>query len=64
MVDGPFGLPTLMDGRSEAARLDLVIEQVRIGIEQMASGQALGEVRRAIQQYRHVQKARRKQQRR
>ena len=64
MVDGPFGLPTLMDGPSEAARLDLVIEQVRIGIEQMASGQALREVRRAIQEDRHVQKTRRKQQRR
>jgi hypothetical protein len=61
MVDGPFGLPTLIDGPSEAARLDLVIEQVRIGIEQMASSQALQEVRRAIQEYRQVQKARQKQ---
>ena len=57
----PFGLPTLIDGPSEAARLDVVIEQVRNGIEQMASSQALQEVRRAIQEYRHVQKSRRKQ---
>jgi hypothetical protein len=64
IVDGPFGLPTLIDGPTEAARLDLVIEQVRTGVEQMASSQALQEVRRAIQEYRHVQKARRKQRRR
>jgi hypothetical protein len=63
MVDGPLGVPMPIDGPSEAARLDLVIEQVRIGIEQMASSQALQEVRRAIQEYRRVQQARRKQRR-
>jgi hypothetical protein len=59
--DGPFGLPMLVDGPSEAARLDVVIEQIHIGVEHMASSEALREVRRAIQEYRQAQKARRKQ---
>jgi ABC-type transport system involved in cytochrome c biogenesis ATPase subunit len=64
IVDGPFGLPMLIDGPSEAARLDFVIEQLRNGIEHMASSHALHEVGRAIREYRQVQKARRKQPRR
>jgi hypothetical protein len=60
IVDGPFGLPTLIDGPGEAERLDFVIEQIHAGIEHLAS-QALQEVRRAIQEYRQMQKARRKQ---
>jgi hypothetical protein len=54
----------LIDGPSEAERLDFVIEQMRIGIEQMTSSQALQEVRRVIQEYRHVQNARPKPPRR
>jgi len=50
----------LVDGPSEAARLDVVIEQIH-GVEHMASSEALREVRRAIQEYRQAQKARRKQ---
>jgi len=57
IVDDRFGLPMLIDGPSEAERLDSVIERIRIGIEHMASGQALQEVRRAIQEYRRAQKA-------
>jgi hypothetical protein len=62
VVEGPYGLPTLIDGPSEAARLNVVIEQVRSGIEHMASTQALREVRRAIQEYRRAQKMRRRKQ--
>lgn len=61
IVDGPFGLPRMTHGPSEAARLDGVIEQIRSGIERLASSQALQEVRGAIQEYRQAQKVRRKQ---
>lgn len=61
IVDGPFGLPRMIHGPSEAARLDGVIEQIRSAIERLASSQALQEVRGAIQEYRQAQKARRKQ---
>ena len=61
IVEGPFGFPKLIEGPSEAARLDSVIEQIRIGIEHLASSQALQAVCRAIQEYRRAQKAARKQ---
>jgi hypothetical protein len=64
IVDDPFGLPALIDGPSEVARLDVMIQQIRIGIEQMASSQALPHVRRVIQEYRHLQKAAWKRRRR
>ena len=58
--DEPFGAPRLIDGPREATRLDLVIAQVRIGIERMTSSESLRELRRAIQEYRRVQTERRK----
>jgi hypothetical protein len=58
--DDPFGAPRLIDGPREGARLDLVIEQISIGIERMTSGEPLRELSHAIQEYRRVQTERRK----
>ena len=49
----------VIDGPREAVRLDIVIEQLRAGLERVGSGQALRDVRRAIQEYRQVQRAQR-----
>jgi hypothetical protein len=60
ITDDPFGAARLIDGPSEAARLDFVIEQVGIGIDRMTAGQPLQEVRGAIREYRRVRKERRR----
>jgi hypothetical protein len=57
--EDPFGVPRVIDGPRDVARLDFVIEQVRAGIGHMASDQSLQEVRRAINEYRRIQKQRR-----
>jgi hypothetical protein len=59
-VGGPF----VIDGPREVARLDMVIEQVRAGIDRLASNERLQEVRGAIHEYRRVQKERRARARR
>lgn len=48
MVDGPFGLPVVIDGPREVERLDATIEQIRAALDRLSSDQALTEVRGAI----------------
>jgi hypothetical protein len=56
IVDGPFGLPTVIDGPREVERLDTIIEQVRSALERLSSSDSLWEVRSAIRQYRDSEK--------
>lgn len=48
VVDGPFGLPMVIDGPGEVERLDTVMEQLRSALERLSSNEALKEVRGAI----------------
>ena len=56
VVDGPFGLPMVIDGPRELERLDAVIEQIRVALERLSSRDALEEVRGAIREYRDSEK--------
>ena len=56
MVDGPFGLPMVIDAPREVERLDSVIEQLRRALERLSSDEALQEVRGAIREYRDSEK--------
>jgi hypothetical protein len=56
IVDGPFGLPMVIDGPREVERLDAVIEQIRSALVRLSSDQALEEVRGAIGEYREADK--------
>ena len=56
LVDGPFGLPMVIDGPRELERLDTVIEQIRLALERLSSRDALEEVRGAIREYRDSEK--------
>ena len=56
LVDGPFGVPTLIDGPREVERLDTMTEQIRSALERLSSGHALEEVRGAVREYREAQK--------
>jgi hypothetical protein len=57
LMDSSIGLAVVADGPREVVRLDLVIETLRVGLEQAASGEPLHAVRRAIKAYRQAQKA-------
>lgn len=56
IVDGPFGLPMVIDGPRELERLNTVIAQVRSALERLSSRDALEEVRCAIREYRAAEK--------
>jgi hypothetical protein len=56
LVDGPFGLPRVIDGRHEVEQLDVEIVQLRSAIERLSSNQALEEVRGSIREYRTAEK--------
>ena len=56
IVDGPFGLPTVIDGPHELERLDAVIVQIRLALERLSCRDALEEVRNAIREYRDSEK--------
>lgn len=56
VVDGPFGLPMVIDGPGEVERLDTIIEQLRSALERLSSNEALQEVRGAIREYRDSEK--------
>jgi len=56
IVDGPFGLPMVIDGPREVERLDAVIKQIRSALVRLSSDQALEEVRGAIGEYREAEK--------
>jgi len=51
---GPFGVRLLTNGPAEARRLDLLIESVKASLACLRGGEALGEVRNAIQTHRAV----------
>ena len=54
IVDGPLGLPILIDGPREAAELDELIRCLRIDVDRFGSGDALGLVREAVRAYREA----------
>jgi hypothetical protein len=56
VVDGPFGLPMVIDGPRELERLDTVIAQTALALERLSSRDALEEVRGAIREYRDSEK--------
>ena len=56
VVDGPFGLPMVIDGPGEVERLDATIEQIRSALERLSSDGALQEIRGAIREYRDSEK--------
>ncbi len=59
IAKGAFGDARVIDGPREVARLDVVIEQLRVGIDRLASNERLQEVCGATHEYRRVQKERR-----
>ena len=56
IVEGPFGLPLVIDGPREVERLDTINAQVCSALERLSSRDALEEVRSAIREYRDSQK--------
>ena len=56
IVDGPFGLPIVVDGPREVERLDAIIKWIGGALERLSSREALQEVRRAIREYRDAEK--------
>lgn len=55
LVEGPLGLPLIVDGPSEIARLDAIVAQLDAALERL-SRDALSEVRSAIREYRDSEK--------
>jgi hypothetical protein len=56
IMDGPFGLPVVVDGPREVDRLDTITAQLRAAVERLSSQDALDEVRGAIREYRDSEK--------
>src|SRR5262249_55209730 len=56
VIDGPFGLPTVLDGPREVERLDFEIVQIRSALQRLSSADALEEVRGAIREDREAEK--------
>jgi len=56
VVEGPFGLPIVIDGPREMERLDAVIEQLDAALGRLSSNDALQEVRGAIRECRDSEK--------
>jgi hypothetical protein len=57
IVDGPLGVPILVDGPREAARLDRLIESLRIDVERLGSDEAIAIVRETLHAYREARQA-------
>jgi len=57
IVDGPLGLPILIDGPREAARLDDLIESLRINVERLGSDGAINVIRETLRVYRAARQA-------
>ena len=57
IVDGPLGMPLLIDGRHEAAKLDDLIESLRIDVERLGSAEAITVVRETLRAYREARQA-------
>ncbi len=58
IMEGPFGLPVIIDGPREVERLDTIIAQIRSALDRLSSRDALEEVRCAIREYRDSEKRR------
>jgi hypothetical protein len=56
IVEGPFGVPMVIDGPREVERLDAMIKQIDAGLQRLSSNEALQEVRGAIREYRDAEK--------
>ena len=57
IVDGPLGMPILIDGPREAAKLDDLIESLRIDVERLGSDEAITVVRETLHAYRGARQA-------
>jgi hypothetical protein len=57
VVDGPLGMPMLIDGPREAAELDDLIESLRLDVERLRSNEAISVVRDTLQAYRKARQA-------
>lgn len=57
IVEGPPGMPILIDGPREAAELDDLIESLRIDVERLDSNEAITLVRETLRAYREARKA-------
>jgi hypothetical protein len=57
IVDGPLGMPVLIDGPREAAGLDDLIESLRIDVERLSSDNAIAVVRETLHAYREARQA-------
>ena len=58
LVEGPFGVPMVIDGPREVERLDGMIAQIDAALQRLSSDQALTEIRTAIHEYRDSEKRR------
>ena len=56
IIEGPFGVPMVIDGLREVERLDGMIEQLDAALQRLSSNEALQEVRGAIREYRDSEK--------
>ena len=57
VADGPLGLPILIDGPREAARLDDLIESLRINVERLGSDGVINVIRETLRVYRTARQA-------
>jgi hypothetical protein len=56
IVEGPFGVPMVINGPREVERLDAIIAQVHSALERLSSRDALEEIRSAIREYSDAEK--------
>lgn len=57
IVEGPLGMPILIDAPREAARLDDLIESLRIDVDRLDSDEAITIVRETLHAYREARRA-------
>jgi hypothetical protein len=57
IVAGPLGVPVLVDGPREVAKLDEVIESLRIDVERVASDEAITLILETLHAYREARQA-------
>jgi len=57
IIEGPLGVPILIDAPREAARLDDLIESLRIDVDRLGSDEAITVVRETLHAYREARQA-------
>jgi hypothetical protein len=57
IVEGPLGMPILIDGPREAAELDDLIESLRIDVARLDSNEAITVVRETLRAFREARQA-------